>query len=603
MALAALFGCGKDRDFGMDAVGAGGSPGGAGGISEENLGGSGGSGKGTGGSDKGTGGSGGGTQDECKKPNDCPEPEEECLAAVCTEGSCDVEERAAGESCSAGVCSGAGSCGECVPGDGACTGRIPRLCSENGEWVEQTECALGSMCDAGRCRGLDVDWVVQANSSEWVETAGIGVDDDGRVYFAGTYANSLTIGSQTVSSSGSEPSYRDAFVARLSPEGQLALPLVTLVSSGYEYGHQLAVAPNGNHYFPLMAGGDFVGSAPVVGTKATDYALLAAFNPNGVLRSEVSFYVPDTAPAQSMVRNPVTVPTANGNRAYVLSEFRHHVRWRYPATPGYQEETPSGCHTLLAEVNAGVPTWSATYPWCSNTRKSMVRGQDGRLYVGADAGYNPAGTEPSTWGGVTFQSTDSSVIAKLDQTNGSILQIREISPANLQALVALPSGGIVAAFLTSSPLVIGDLELPASSGYLVRFDEDLNPTGHVALGSGSLTGFGYPSVWMAVNPAGEVFVAGGISSSFDFGAGLHEYQGTSPRGRLGDGFVAGYDSQLRLLFSETYGSGGNDRVEGIAADTEHLYVLLNFADTLDAQGTTLHPTGSGSAAVIKHKVH
>ncbi len=594
LALSALAACGKDRDFGGDGSGSGGSAG-----SPE--GGSGGSPDGGSGGSTG-GGFGGGVQDECAKASDCAEPASECQVAVCDDGQCTVEDRTAGDSCIAGVCSGTGSCGECVPGDGECTDGVPRVCSEDGEWVEQPECSLGSVCKDGSCRGLTFEWVVQADSAQWVDPTGLGLDSTGQVSFSGDYTQTLELKGQTISQT--QPYSSDTFVARLTPEGTLVEPLSLLGSAeGYDFGYQLTAAPNGNHYFAMMAGGPIVGDDIHGNSESTNYALVTSFSAPGGLRFEASFWPPASV-SGARVQNPRVIPSANGNRAYVTFEFDKEVRWQYPGTPGYQFETKTaGCHKYLAELNGGIPVWHATYPWCDAASNFMVQGVNGNLYLGGSAGWDEVASGPSTLGGITFKDSLSTVLVRVDETNGAILKVRELSSANLQALAALPSGGFVAAFLTTAPIVIGDLELPASAGYLVRFDDELNPDGYVALGQGELTGFGWPSLWLAVSPAGEIFVGGGISANFDFGAGEHEYEGTSVGGRLGDGFVAGYDSELKLMFSETFGSAGNDRVEGIATDGDHLYVLLSFADTLDLGGTLLNAMGAGSAAVLKYTLH
>ncbi len=601
MALSVLAACGRTRDYGdVDSGGFAGSPeGGAGGTS---AGGSGGKSDGGSGGSGASGGSGGSVvQDECVKASDCAQPADECQKAVCDGGQCAIEDLPAGDSCSDGVCSGTGSCGECVPGEGKCTDRTPTVCSEDGKWEEQPECSLGSMCQEGDCRGLTFDWVVQADSANWVDPSGLGLDGMGQVVFSGDYSRSLELKGQTVSQQ--EPYTDDTFVARLTPDGTLVEPVSILGSeNGYENGRHLTVAPNGNQYFAMMAGGPLVGGTVTGSAESTSYALVASFNATGDERFEQSFWPPGTV-SGATVQNPRVIPTANGNRAYALFEFREEVRWNYPATPGYQSETKAGCNKFLAELNGGIPVWHTTYRWCDDSSKFIIQGIDGSLYLGGNAGWDEAAAGPSTLGGVTFKDSLSTVLVRVDQTNGAILKVLELSSANLQALAALPSGGFVAAFLTTAPIVIGALELPASAGYLVRFDEDLNPTGSVALGQGNLTAFQWPSLWLAVSPAGEIFVGGGIKTSFDFGAGLHEYQGTSVGGKLGDGFVAGYDSELKLMFSETYGSAANDRVEGVATDGDHLYVLLTFADTIDLGGTLINPVGQGSAAVLKYTLH
>lgn len=99
-----------------------------------------------------------------------------------------------------------------------------------------------------------------------------------------------------------------------------------------------------------------------------------------------------------------------------------------------------------------------------------------------------------------------------------------------------------------------------------------------------------------MNESGEIFVAGGIRSDFDFGAGTHEYQGDS--WYYGDGFVAAYDSDLNLLFSQTYGSPASDYVGGLAVDASHLYLGLYIGDTIDLHGTPLSPRLNGTSSVI-----
>lgn len=535
----------------------------------------------------GGGGQGGSTsQGECSRATDCPLPKEECLEPVCDANTCSIAPQEAGTPCSAGVCSGAGTCAECVPGRTRCEGDTPFLCTEAGTWAEQPSCGLGSKCHDGRCRGLEVEWYFQADSHTRAEIRGLGVDDAGRVYFAGTYFRNLELGDHALDQE--EPYGTEAFVAQLSPDGTPTY-LNRLEADTPEELFSLAVAGNGNHYIGFS------------GTSSASQLL--SFNSHGQQRFTQRFSVPTPDDGLPVSSRLTFAPTTNGNNAYALVQFTHEVRWLKPSSPGYGEFTKDGAHLLVAELSGGTPSWTTSYPWWNTTRRMLALGTNGTMYiVGRAEGDSSVFDGLPTLGETTFESVGSLALVKASTSDGAILEAREFPSTSNGGTIAhasatLPSGQLIVMVSSTAEIrLTSDVILSPSVVYLVKFDPDLNPIAHVALGEGDTSFYPPQGAGLAVNESGEIFVAGGIRSDFDFGAGTHEYQGDS--WYYGDGFVAAYDSDLNLLFSQTYGSPASDYVGGLAVDASHLYLGLYIGDTIDLHGTPLSPRLNGTSSVI-----
>lgn len=114
-----------------------------------------------------------GTLTSKQKPHDCttvvcngeggealmPDPADAPLddGNPCTNDVCDGDkvshpDKKAGEPCGSGVCNGAGTCGECLPGAKRCLENQPQTCSGSGTWIGSTKCASPDpVCSAGSC--------------------------------------------------------------------------------------------------------------------------------------------------------------------------------------------------------------------------------------------------------------------------------------------------------------------------------------------------------------------------------------------------------------------------------------------------------------------
>jgi formylglycine-generating enzyme len=90
---------------------------------------------------------------ECAVAEDCA-PTNECLDPTCTSSVCGSTPKSAGAPCgNDGVCTGAGVCGECLPGSVACNGDVPVTCDANFVWQTGSACGGSTPeCDAGSCK-------------------------------------------------------------------------------------------------------------------------------------------------------------------------------------------------------------------------------------------------------------------------------------------------------------------------------------------------------------------------------------------------------------------------------------------------------------------
>lgn len=158
--LAAL-GCGQligldeftEAPASAGASGSGGAAGSSGNAGSSASGGSSGSG-----ATSGSGGTGGVAPD-CSQPEDCVETLGECDDKwTCPAGKCVKEFKTGGDTCSLGICSGKGGCGECIADSRRCStselGR-PEVCDDTGHWVPALACAGDKpICGEGSCLGV-----------------------------------------------------------------------------------------------------------------------------------------------------------------------------------------------------------------------------------------------------------------------------------------------------------------------------------------------------------------------------------------------------------------------------------------------------------------
>lgn len=604
LAWSLVVACGSDRKFPEATGGAGGSSG---------EGGSGGSSGGTGGGGGNAAGSGGnageGGDAECRTPSECPAPASDCSVASCEEGQCGEVPRAAGLPCAGGVCSGTGICGECVPEAAECDAEgVPRTCSDTGEWVTGEACGAGSRCSEGRCRELSLNWYLQTGGTGTAELRDVGFDRDGNAYVVGEFAGDLEFGTRTLTQpAGVYAGSTDVFVAQVPPAGGGATFLTQIGSDRYDRDPFLSVAPNGNHMVSLAYQANLV-RGPVRANNGNTssfpeyYSLFAGFAKNGILRSTTVFAEPSPDSAGRADLPQAVAMTADGNGAFALLEFEDAVRWPAHGTVGSETLTLAGCNTILARLGAdGIPDRAVAHAWCTRPgAKSMTIGPDGNVYVGGQArsGYS---SEPTTLGTVTITSSSSALLAKFDSSSGNAIRVLELpctATGAIDDLAVTPDGHVLAVVRcdggTGAELVVGDERLTGSDAYLVQFDTNLEPTAYAPVGDGGLSG----RCSVAVNPNGDVFVAGSIGADTDFGAGVHAYQGSCERCAGGDAFIAGYDSDLRLLFSKTYGTTSLDHATGVAADAERVYLAFRFGSTLEFEGETLNPPVANAASSV-----
>ncbi|MCK5052547.1 MAG: SBBP repeat-containing protein [Candidatus Cloacimonetes bacterium] len=89
----------------------------------------------------------------------------------------------------------------------------------------------------------DWQWAIKAGGSDWDLGSGIAIDDNGNTYVTGSFRDTATFGSYSLSSSGSG----DIFIAKMDANGNW-LWAIQAGGSGFDGGHGIAIDENGNSY-------------------------------------------------------------------------------------------------------------------------------------------------------------------------------------------------------------------------------------------------------------------------------------------------------------------------------------------------------------------
>lgn len=257
---------------------------------------------------------------------------------------------------------------------------------------------------------------------------------------------------------------------------------------------------------------------------------------------------------------------------------------RWSAAPKLGPVTATGPATslgsywgfLAAFTEAGTPTWARTLPMTANNGNSLSsvraltlakngdviavgRFWDGNQSDGVNVDYGATGKVLSRNSGSSGLVGDALIVAYKPSASGQFVWAAQLlSPsapsgqtAEATAVTTLPSGELYVGLDYSGPAqLIGGGNL-ADSGYLNLGVAKLDAVGK------TLAVKGYPSTKQAialtqiysarVDPAGDLVIAGALSSNVDFGTGPVAYSGN-----LGDGFVAKLDATLKPRWVKTF---------------------------------------------------
>jgi hypothetical protein len=410
---------------------------------------------------------------------------------------------------------------------------------------------------------------------------GLARDAAGNSYLAGYFTGTLALGTTNLVSAGGD----DIFVAKISPAGTV-LWAAHCGGPGEDRATGLALDPNGD----VVAVGWFDNNA-VFGTNGA-VALsvnLAAFtlrlSADGVL---AGFHKTDFSGAGAgilRVRNFAVAVDAAG-AVYVAGKGDDTNNFG-----GFTFGRPEVWGYLVKYDRAGSVQWIQASDRAPGTTQNVVGmavalDQTGGVYLGGYYGL-PGGNSGTNAiiGGVTLPyggGDADAFIAKFNAATGAPVWTRGLHGPGRERVARLatdPAGNVFAYGDFSGPVNFGPgLLTPsngsAGTGLLLKLDAAGTVVWAREAGAvgGSVLDFGA----LAVDPAGNVHVA-------------HHFTGTSLLGNpaavsLGgrDGLVTKFAANGAFLWAQTFGSPGDDFVNGLVFDTNF---NLHVAGTLGGAAT------------------
>ncbi len=533
----------------------------------------------------------------CSSVDDCPPPASECQVARCAGGECSVADRAANTPCWAGVCTGTGICGECLPGSGQCDANTPRVCGDDGRWETLAACPTLTTCNGGRCLQPAVDWI-------W---HGAGVGSQSAVDLAPTSNGALLVASNFAA----ETTFGDLYAgAPMGAAGVLRLARATGIADAFfplvpESGSArigaLAAAPDGTFTFGAAVSGLLGGVDRGNGWGLTQRVRSDLAGTHSTTR----FWPEDSGTLFSGVEGVVV----RNSESYVLASFERGIGWATSSPPYQDVELVTGCQMFLARLDyTGEPTWTASHSWCTGIDSKVLRqGPAGDLFVGGPGGSPNHGSAPVILGTTTIVNDASAVVAKFDPASGNVARVRELScqygasyrSGRVHDLAPLADGGVLAAVSCESTFVPDGLTLPDARGFLVRLDSNLEVLAARPLGAALDDATWFDRLRLAVGADETIYVTGTLAAGrYDFGTGPHEYQGTCQRCGPGDAFVASYTSDLEPRWSLPVASPGQDQGTAIARDADRIYVSAQLGGPATVLGHELVVEGTHDAVVF-----
>ena len=450
-------------------------------------------------------------------------------------------------------------------------------CDSSGRWesCDGEVVPSGNECEPGDCNGVACPSGTPLRGATQTGTGtaigqGVATDGAGNVFVSGSFSGTVDFGCGPMTSPGSD----DGFLIKLSPTLTCvwSKPFGASLSAG---GAGVAVDAAGN----VVVTGGFENTVDLGGgilTTGGSYdVLLAKFDPNGQHLWSKRFGADATqkgfAVAVDGSGNVFLTGLQDGNADYGGGLI---VGWPYG-------------QTFLAKFDpSGAPLWSKGF---------IPGGQSVGTALAVDASGNVAltgwfvGTIDFGVGTLTSAGQDDIYVAKLDG-NGSALwskRFGDISASQEALEVAFDgAGNLGVAGALAGAADFGGGWLSASSSldaFAAKLDSDGNHVWSKAFGGvGDVRG-------LALDAAGNVFLAGVFAPTIDFGGGP-----LTSNGPDADLYFAKLDPSGSHLYSASYGTSEVEDTSALAADgAGHVFMTgAYFGHTLDFGAGPLTSTAS-----------
>jgi len=234
----------------------------------------------------------------------------------------------------------------------------------------------------------NVLWAKQAGGPDWNTAHDLAVDSVGRVYFSGTFAGSVTVGTATLTGSRS---YLDAFLAQFDAGGNLLWARVT--DTNHLSAYDLAVDATDNLYVQgYFYGTTVLGTNRLTATGSRDF-FLAKYDGagQGLWARKVA------SSGSEYSESGFRLATDRGGNVYLKGEFRRSLQFDDKCLFSLESYWPGS--TFLAKYDsAGQPLWARRVGGYNSSSGNDWRPSD--FAVDAAGGVYVAGTfnEPVCFG-------------------------------------------------------------------------------------------------------------------------------------------------------------------------------------------------------------
>jgi len=404
---------------------------------------------------------------------------------------------------------------------------------------------------------LTWDWAVRAGGTGADIGYAIESDNNGNQYVCGTFSGSITLGTTTLSSSGS----LDAFVAKMDANGNW-LWAVKIGAAGNDYLFRLAIGASGNCY--------------VCGISPVDRVFLGKISPTG------TWFWTKTSNGAS---HGVKISLDSDENVYLGGNYAQGMQLGHLSLPG-------GAHGdgFLAKADT-----NGNWLWLKRIN-SGTNGEDYIYGVGLDSNNNIyigiIYTQTLTIDGQTVSAQNRDLaVAKLDPS-GTCIWLRRAGGSSgdhlYHSCTDRDGNTYVTGNFDSATMVFGSITLTRSGGtniFIAKIDANGN-----WLWAKNTTGGSSISHYVNLSQMGNVYITGVIAGTVTFGTNVLVSNGAN-----NDIFIAKLSSSGEWLQSIRAGGTGVDTSRHVTINKQgHVFITGDFTGTAVFGTTSLTANGSNS---------
>ena len=403
----------------------------------------------------------------------------------------------------------------------------------------------------------------------------IATDSAGNVYVVGSYYDSVTIGSITLTGS-----YDDAFVAKYDTSGTVQWAR-SIGGTSYDYGYGIATDSAGNVYVVgSYYGSVTIGLTTLNGTGSSD-VFVAKYDTSGTVQWARSIGGTSADFGQA-------IATDSSGNVYVIGRYVGSV------TIGSTTLNSAGSNdAFVAKYDTiGTVQWATSIGGGdSDNGHGIATDSGGNVYV-VGSYYDSV-----TIGSITLTgSYDDAFVAKYD-TSGTVQWARSIGGTSYDYGygIATDSAGnvyVVGSYYGSVTIGLTTLNSTGSSdAFVAKYDTSGTVQWALSIG-GTSADYVYG---IATDSGGNVYVTGYYAGSVTIGSTTLNSAGSN------DAFVAKYDTSGTVQWALGIGGTSFDRGFGIATDSGgNVYVVGEYRGSITIGSTTLTNAGAGDTFVVKY---